>query len=123
MWAHWASSSNEGVFNFTSCSIPLLRQLRSMHEAVSLRLLGDALAVPAQGCALAACPSSCSLCWSPETLQHSVQGSGFMTFFTSGLLCFLGCCPLAIFPFCCDCTKDWIYSCSVCGTLFGRERP
>ena len=52
-----------------------------------------------------------------------MQGSGFMTFFTSGLLCFLGCCPLAIFPFCCDCTKDWIYSCSVCGTLFGRERP
>ena len=89
----------------------------------ALRLPGDVLAVPAGGCASATCPHFYSLCWCPETFQQSVQGSGFMTFFTSGLLCFLGCCPLAIFPFCCDCTKDWIYSCSVCGTLFGRERP
>ncbi len=52
-----------------------------------------------------------------------LQESGFITYFSSGMLCFLGCCPLFLFPFCCDYTKDWVYRCSNCGTLFGRERP
>ena len=46
-----------------------------------------------------------------------------MTFFSSFLLCFLGCCVLSLFPFCSDCTKDWVYRCSQCGSLFGKERP
>ena len=34
-----------------------------------------------------------------------LQESGFITYFSSGMLCFLGCCPLFLFPFCCDSTK------------------
>lgn len=49
--------------------------------------------------------------------------AGFITYFSSGLLCFLGCCVLSLFPFCCDSTKDWVYRCSQCNVLFGRERP
>ncbi|KAK9916366.1 hypothetical protein WJX75_001903 [Coccomyxa subellipsoidea] len=48
---------------------------------------------------------------------------GFVTYFSSFMLCFLGCCVLSLFPFCSDCTKDWVYRCRRCGALFGRERP
>ena len=34
-----------------------------------------------------------------------MQEAGFVTFFGSFLLCFLGCCILSVFPFCSDCTK------------------
>ncbi|BDA40357.1 hypothetical protein COCOBI_01-0100 [Coccomyxa sp. Obi] len=49
--------------------------------------------------------------------------SGFVTYFSSFMLCFLGCCILSLFPFCSGCTKDWVYRCRRCGALFGRERP
>lgn len=59
----------------------------------------------------------------PEKHWLRVQESGFVTYFSSFMLCFLGCCILSLFPFCSDCTKDWVYRCRRCGALFGRERP
>ncbi len=45
-----------------------------------------------------------------RALWHA-QESGFVTFFSSFLLCFLGCCILSIFPFCSDCTKVHLAHC------------
>lgn len=48
--------------------------------------------------------SSC-LCWADT---RRLQVSGFCTWFTASLCCFIGCCLLFPFVFCCDPLKDTV---------------
>ena len=91
----------------------------SMHARTLINTFTFLVLQPA-ACRLANARSACtsSGCMS-STGGCAVQESGFVTFFSSFMLCFLGCCILSVFPFCSDCTK--VSSCTMVRSTASHE--
>ena len=64
---------------------------------------------------------TCSNCGSYITTKTRSE-TGVFQYVIAGVLCFIGCCPCCLIPFCVSDWEDVVHSCPNCNIVVGRHK-
>merc|ERR1711963_125141 len=64
---------------------------------------------------------TCQNCHAQGRTITETESSG-SAYILAGVMCFFGCIPCCLIPFCMDSMKDTIHSCSKCNAIVGKYK-